>query len=261
MKYCLNDTLSKEYLKRADQIKIKYKDRNMILEYMNQFQDKEYIIDCFNVNDIDWKQMKQFSDLSNQNVVLCLDNINLLRQCLTSGIKGYLGYPISTFWERNAVKFLGVEYVRLDTSLFFEMDNVKKAGIKVRAVPNIAYNDPYPHQDGVVGTWIRPEDVETIYGEYIDVIEFEDCDKDKESALYRIYAEDKKWDEDLSFIITNLDYHTLNRLIESRVSTARLNCGHKCQKTGVCNICYRVLTLASPDSVKAFQEKYKALQD
>lgn len=86
---------------------------------------------------------------------------------------------------------MGACYVRLDAPLFFDLPNVKKIGIPIRAVPNVAYNDGLDRTDGVCGTWIRPEDLEA-YGEYIDAVEFEDSDLKKEQAMYRIYAEDKE---------------------------------------------------------------------
>ena len=65
--------------------------------------------------------------------------------------------------------------------MFFEMDEVKKFGVPVRAVPNVAHLNDIPTKNGIYGTWIRPEDLE-LYNDYITYIEFEDCDIKKESA-------------------------------------------------------------------------------
>ena len=97
-----------------------------------------------------------------------------------NGLEYYIGYPVVSFFELNALKELGVCYVRLDNELFFQLDKVKKCGVPVRAVPNVAYIDGLRRENGILGTWIRPEDIESIYGEYITAIEFEDCDRTKE---------------------------------------------------------------------------------
>ena len=54
--------------------------------------------------------------------------------------------------------------------------------------PNIAYYGYIPRENGIIGFWVRPEDV-SYYEPYIDVFEFEDCDIKREQALYRVYAE------------------------------------------------------------------------
>ena len=46
-------------------------------------------------------------------------------------------------------------------------------------MPNVAYYAFIPREDGVCGSWIRPEDL-NLYEPFIDVIEFEDCDVKKE---------------------------------------------------------------------------------
>ena len=65
------------------------------------------------------------------------------------------------------------------------MDKVKKVcgDVEIYAIVDMASNDSlFERPNGVVGIWIRPEDVE-LYDEYIDVIEFSDCDLKKEQAL------------------------------------------------------------------------------
>jgi hypothetical protein len=155
----------------------------------------------------------------------------------------YWGYPISTYYDLRALKELGVAYVRLDAPLFFEMDEVKKFGIPVRAVPNMACLGEIPTKNGIYGTWIRPDDVE-LYEDYIACLEFEDCDTNREGVLYRIYAEQKVWGGPLSMLVSNLVSDAENHLISQDGTKIRLNCGQKCQKRGGCYICERVLRLA-----------------
>ena len=52
-------------------------------------------------------------------------------------------------------------------------DELARVQAKMEGVgsPN---NDGLPHDNGVVGTWIRPEDLHGIYADYVDAVEFDD---------------------------------------------------------------------------------------
>ena len=55
MKYCLSSNQTKEYLDKADEIMVKYKDREIIFDLIEKYPNKCIIIDCYEVDDIDWK--------------------------------------------------------------------------------------------------------------------------------------------------------------------------------------------------------------
>ena len=146
---------------------------------------------------------------------------------------------------------MGACYARLDAPLFFDLPRVKEVGVPIRIVPNVAYIDGLDRIDGVCGTWVRPEDMDA-YAEYVDAVEFEDCDQKKEAAMYRIYAEDKNWPTDLGLLITNLNHTGTNRMIRSDASQSRISCGQRCQENNSCRLCYRMLDIANPDMVKKY---------
>jgi hypothetical protein len=179
-------------------------------------------------------------------------------ECKKLNVPFYWGYPVSTYYDLRALKELGVAYVRLDAPLFFEMDEVKKFGIPVRAVPNVACLGEIPTKNGIYGTWIRPDDVE-LYEDYVACLEFEDCDMKKEGALYKIYAVDHVWGGPLSLIINGIDTNAENYLIAKEATASRLFCKQRCQKNGKCRICYRALRLADQvllqDYVNKIQEE------
>ena len=117
----------------------------------------------------------------------------------------YYRYPISTFMEANSLHDLGAYSIILAPPLTHMLDDVKYLRFpEVRMIANIAYHAYIPRQNGIIGGYIRPEDVEA-YEEYIDVFEFEDCDKAKEEALYRVYVEQKNWPSNLNNLIKFLD--------------------------------------------------------
>ena len=253
MKYCLNSRQDSAYLQKADEIKVEYRDKDSIPTIIERYPGKRIILMCYFNEVLDWKEIKKWNILSRNNFMLCLSSVAYAKDCKENNIPFYMGYPVKTYYELRALKDLGVSYVRLGEPLFFEMDVIKTFGIPVRAIPNVAYIDGLPREDGVCGTWIRPEDLD-LYEDYVEVIEFEDADMKKEQAMFRIYAEQKNWPGDLSMIITNLNHIGLNRIIVPNIAEKRLICGQRCQKSSNCKLCYRALTLAVPEKIKDYME-------
>ena len=252
MKYCLHSRLTDEYLQKANEIKVEYRDRKTIPDLIEKYPKAIIILEEDLAGEqFDWKEIDLWNKLAQGRLIICLAAIYNAEQCKKYNVKFYVGYPVKTLYELNGLKNLGVCYVRLDAPLFFRMNVVKAAGVPIRLIPNLAYGDGLPREDGVCGTWVRPEDID-IYDAYVDVVEFTDCDINKEQALYRIYAEQKVWPGELGMIITNLNYSASNRMILPEVAEKRLNCGHKCQENERCKICYRALSLANRDLIKDY---------
>jgi hypothetical protein len=255
MKYCLSSRNQRDYLSKADEIKVEYRDRKEIPDLFERYPEATIILQCFFYEeDLEWDNIKLWNNLSRGKFMLALSNIEDIAECKRLNVPFYYGFPVKTFYELNALKKLGVSYVRLDAPIFFEMDKVKSLGIPVRAVANVAYNDGLPREDGVCGVWIRPEDVET-YEPYVSVIEFEDADPRNERALYRLYAEKKRWPGDLGMIITNFNHLGVNRLILPEVAEKRLNCAQKCQSGSACKIYYRAVDLADVEKLREYRDK------
>lgn len=252
MRVCLSSRQIPQYLKKADEIKVAYRDRDSIFDLIEEYPAATIVLDC-NTDNIDWKMLEKYKILAKNRFIVCVNSINALRQANACGLRRYFGYPVSSFWELQALKTFDVEYILLDMELFFQMTNVKSYGIKIRAIPNLAYNDALPHQDGICGQWIRPEDLNGCYAEYIDTIEFADCDIKKEQALYRIYMEEKTWTTDLGIIITNLNVNVTNRMLTDALGPTRLNCNQKCLKGGHCKVCYHEFFLANTERITEYK--------
>lgn len=256
MKYCLSSRQSAEYLKKADEIKVKYRDRDIIYDFSQKYPTATIILEMpLDGIEVNWTEITNYMRVTEGRLILCLANLNDIPQCQTLNIKYYYGFPIGTFYELNALKNLGVCYVRLAPPAFFKMDKVKELKVAVRGVPNIAYDAYMPQPNGIFGSWIRPEDLD-LYENYIDIIEFEDCDLAKERALYRIYKEDKAWPGELNMLISNFNYPGLNRLIPPTILTQRrLICGQKCQEGSACRLCENYIKLAQEDFIKDIAQK------
>ncbi len=246
MKVCLSSRQDKNYLAAANEIKVQFRDRKSIPDLIMDYPDATIILENPTDEVFDWEELKRWNVLSKERLVLCVKDPAQFLAAKSANIKVYFGWIITDFETLNTVVDMGACYVRVGGSLFFDLDRVIATGAHVRAVPNIAFDDGLVREDGVAGTWIRPEDLEA-YGSYIEAIEFADCDLKKEQALYRIYMEQKAWPGDLGMIVTGLNHIGVNRMIHPDIAERRMNCRQKCKSGGACRICYRLLTLANPD--------------
>lgn len=115
-------------------------------------------------------------------------------------------------------------YLFLGAPLSFNLNKIKtKYKIPIRLCPNLAYDAYIPRDNGIYGTWIRPEDVE-IYADFVDVLEFVCDNLTTESALLRIYQEQKYWPGNLNLLLTNLNVNVDNRVIPEDIGKIRANC-------------------------------------
>lgn len=263
MKLCVHSNQDPKYLDWADQIIFKYKDRDLIPDFIEKYPGKQIILQCYNEEntpkeELDWVGFVDYEILSRGNFCLAIRDIEIATMCNQLDMDFYFIYPIQSYEELFNVLNLNAKYVRLGSPLFFDLDNVKKAypTAKIRIVPNIAYDDLYPRENGVLGTWIRPDDL-MFYDQYVDTIEFEDITIDKERALINIYWEQRKWPGQLDTLITNFDYPAANYLISSDLTERRLNCRQRCLSGSKCSICYTFLNLANTELI----EQYKKAKD
>lgn len=253
MKCCLNSHQTPEYLNKADELRILYKDRHKIIDFVEIYPNKTIILDMKGYDGlIEWDNIKRYKIITQNNFIIALNSLTDISFCKKENIKFYWNFPVNTFYDLKALKRLGAEYALIESPIFHDMAAAAEIGIKLRVVPNVAYYAFIPREDGVCGSWIRPEDL-CLYESFIDVIEFEDCDLKKEQALYRIYFEQKAWPGDLGMIITNLNYPGVNRMIPQELTAKRMTCGQRCQSGSHCRLCYRYLDLANPELL----EKYK----
>ena len=164
------------------------------------------------------------------------------------GLQFYHQAPLHTFQELRDLQAAGVSEVILGAPLFFQLDSVQKnfPTLQIRAIANIALPEgSMAYHNGVCGTWIRPEDIE-LYNCYISTIEFRGVTQSQEQALFRIYAQQKKWAGQLNDLILDMDHPATNRLIPSSLAEVRINCKQRCMENNNCHLCQRTLDMANP---------------
>ena len=253
MKFCLSSKQAPEYLIKSDEIKIPYKDKNKIIDFVEKYPEKTIILDLKGYNGlIEWDDIKRYNKMTHENFLIALSNLSDVNKCKSENIKFYWNFPIDSFYDLQSLKYLGAAYAIIQAPLTHDIEQAANIGIPLRLIPNIAYYAFIPKKDGVCGGWVRPEDLE-LYIPYIAAIEFDDCDIKKEQALYRIYAEQKTWPGDLETIITNLNYPGKNRMLPREMTEKRMSCKQKCQSGNNCKLCYRYLNLANPELLKQYK--------
>lgn len=194
---------------------------------IKQYPDKEYIVELDQINDNAlWNYISICNEKLNGNLYVKLYNLKGAPTCKEKGLKFFYAYPASSFYELRGLKDLGVSYVYITAPIFFDMDTVKSVEIPVRLIPNICYDSYIPHDNGVCGQWVRPEDQEIYEKVGCEVVEFINdlASKEKEEALYRIYAERKEWPGEMDNIFINFNYPALNRMVPPDLALVRLNC-------------------------------------
>lgn len=260
MHYCLSSHVGQEYLKKADEIKVNYNKLDSILDLFEINPNATFILSIsskVDKNTIKWTEIENYNIMTQNKLVIATDSFDIMDACKALNIKFFYSIPVNSFYDLKALVDYGCCDVRIDAPLTHMLDKLEDIDITIRMSPNIAYYAYIPRKDGVIGSWVRPEDIE-IYEEYVDVFEFEDCDKKKEEALYRIYAENKRWLGLVGDLITNLNYTATNRLILPEFGQLRAFCGQKCARGLRCNACYRMLNLADPDKIEKIKAKIES---
>lgn len=254
----------KEYLDKADEIKVSWSNINYIPELKKTYSHTRILLKMEAnhpyLDGPDWEYVEMlnrmcgdafwFEVLSDDQVEYCAKkNIN----CLLSG-------AFSSFYELLRATKLGVKQVRIAPPLTHYLHCFETLPIEVRVTANEAWTIPGKDWDGLKGGWFRPEDL--YQEEAIDICEFHsDGDDTRERALYRIYAEKHEWPGQLGLIIHNLgSINIVNRLIPDNLHMRRRACGQKCFTGSACHLCEQYAEIATEEFANKVKEIVKKVE-
>ena len=233
---------------------MQYRDRDRLIDYTQEFSDKSFILHIpKDAETIDWTLYQAYSD--KVNFMLCIDNLNLAKQCKEYNIKFYWSYPIFTWYELQGLIALEPCYIMLNAPLSFSLDKVKQiTDIPIRLCPNLAYDAYIPRENGIYGTWVRPEDIDT-YGAYVDTFEFITDDLGKESTLLHIYKDNGNWPGNLNLLFTNFNVNVDNRAIPEEIGKTRTTCGQRCMSGMTsCHFCETAIKFSNAIRAKHYKD-------
>ena len=233
-------------MEQADQIIVPHGKFPILLDICEKFSDKDIILDVPEDSTVEYRTVAMCAEQLKEGAELYvrLHKVNIyldVAQCRKHNVKFFYSEPVKTFYELSALRDLGVSYVYVDAPLFFDMDEVKKAGVPVRLVPNRCYpRGSVPHANGLHGTWIRPEKLD-IYEPYAETAEFLFDTAKQELTLFKVYFEDKAWPADMDTLYYGFNMHLDNRLVYEGLDEMRLTCKQKCETPRMsCLMCNKV---------------------
>ena len=255
MKYCLSARQSKEYLEKADEILVEWRDNDAILDILEINPKASIVLRIpldVNLTSEEWDRVAQYYIMTQKRFKVMLSTINV-SECRKRNIPFFLNHPVYTGWEANALIFMGVSSIYIAGQLAHQLDFVKTLPVEIRILVNSA-TAPFGYKP-LMGGWIRPEDIEKV-SDAIDVCEFTYRDRRDEQALYRVYAEKHEWAGELYMIIKDIEDKTImNRMIPPEFQERRNNCGMRCQSGGHCHLCETITYLANPDILRPVKEQ------
>ena len=238
MIYSVHSHQSDDILEQADEIK--FLSSTNFYDIAEKYPDKKFVLEVDkSITEEGWLGIAAAA--SEYDITVCLDALELAQECIKRGFKFYWKYPITSYYELRGLIDLGVSQVFLGAPLYFDLPFISRLGVPIRLCANQCYFDSIPREDGVCGTYIRPEDVD-IYDKYIETIEFL-APKEKEATLFKIYK-NKVWKGNLDILLNNFNWNVDNRIIPEQFGEARVQCRQSCQGHGSCKLCYSAIKLA-----------------
>ena len=236
MRYCVNGRQPFSVIKKADEIKFSYNDKDRIFDLIDDYADKTIILDVPG-QESDWNNWKLYNEKFKE-FFIALHDLRRADEFNAAGIKWYWAYPITAFYEYKIISVFNPSYVVIGPPLSFDLIKIMN-DIPVRMVANVARPAYLPDDgsDGICGQWVRPEDVH-VYEPVVQCLEFDECANLKEEeTLLHIYQEQKTWPGNLNLLIKRLNYNVDNRALDSELAAARIKCGQSCMSRGTCHLC------------------------
>ena len=260
MKYCLSARQTKEYRQKADELIIDWKDNEVILDFLQEYPNTTFTLNCFPREQVDWTVVQSYNKLLGNRFQICLESEEDIYLTKKIGVNFFLMFFVRDFYTFYRYKALGVNAIRITAPLTHQLNDILqiKSSVKIRVFPNIIGLKPFNGCSGLTGGWFRPEDFYKL-DNIIDVAEFSpDIPIRREQALYRIYAEQHEWAGEVDMIIDDFDIpKILNRMIPPEFQERRSNCRQKCLYSNSCHYCEIIKLLTNPDFMRPIKEKIK----
>ena len=270
MRYCVSGRQPYSVLKKADEIKVAYADRDRILDFVEKIPDKTIILEVPG-DEMDWTTWSMYNDKFNE-FYIALHKLERWKEFAEAGIKWYWPYPVTSFYELGHLVSMKPAYIMIGPPLSFDLDTVFNQlyiddsvnQIPLRMVVNVARPKYLPKvwsgETGICGQWVRPEDA-AIYSTRIQCFEFENVDLKQEETLLHVYKENQNWPGNLNLLIQELNFNVDNRAIPEELGERRMTCGQRCWSNSTCHLCHGALKFADQLRKEKYRRDAKAVID
>ena len=236
MKYCINARQPISVIKKADEVNLEWKDREYLPQLIIDAPGIKVNLEVPENTHASYKTIQNFIQ-EGANISLQLENLMNKKECQEYGIPFFLKQPFYDFWSINNAIINGVSELKIAGSLFFDLEAISNFDIPIRLVANLAVpNTNFIGDDGIKGTYIRPEDIQ-YYEKYVKIIEFWSETLKEEETLLKIYKEEQNWPGNLNKIIHNLKISVDNRGLPEEFGQIRMTCKHRCMRNHTCKFC------------------------
>lgn len=281
MKYCINYQKNFPYYDMVDEVNLKYEENfgMVLMEFLQeneQFQNKVLNICLETMEDV-----KNLCGGFGLSAVAALGSkfpnvwikIRLPYEMLEQdpheleifekhSLPIYFKKYINNWDELHGILKLGVSDVYITEDLGFELIEVSKLAhsycAQVRVFPNVTQS-AWVNTPSIKTFFLRPEDL-PMCENCVDVVEFWNYE-DKLKTLFKIYAIDKKWPDQLGYIIQGFKVELDSRHLLPEFIQPRLSCGKKCIKGKHCSLCERAIDLANILDEKGLILNYMQVED
>lgn len=245
MKYCVSGRQPYSVLRKSDEVRVQWRDRERIMDFIEQVPDITVILEIdrdAEITDREWATLEMYAD--KLDFYVAIQNLHIHQEVKEHGLRFYWPYPITSYYELRGIIALGPSYLLLGVPLCFDLEAVRTiTNIPLRLIANTSY-DPYiPRENGICGQWVRPEDVPA-YEKYISVLEFVDANLTKEATLLHVYKDNGTWPGNLNLLFDNFNFNVDNRAIPEDLGERRMNCRQRCMRDGVCHRCFSAIQFA-----------------
>lgn len=252
MRYCVSGRQPYSVMKRADEIKVNYNDKDRIMDFVEKIPDKTIILDVPG-DESDWATWAMYDEKFDE-FYIALHNLHRHKEFADHGIKWYWPYPITSYYELNMITKLNPGYLMIGPPLSFDIARVatqayapsSAIAIPLRMVCNNARPAYLPElgtlTENMCGQFVRPEDV-PLY-EQVRCFEFDNSDLKQEEVMLHVYKENQTWPGNLNLLIKNLNFNVDNRAIPDEFGKSRVACGQRCYSTSSCHLCHTALMFA-----------------
>lgn len=251
MKFSIDGRQPFSVLKRAEEIKVVYKDKDRLMDFIEKIPNKNIVLEISpEVEEVNIDELLMYKEKF-AGFCVAIHRLNQFMLYRDNNIDWYWPYPVTTYYELQHLFRLHPTYILLGAPLTFDLEKIKEIApedVKFRMVVNDAaprYLNTPMYRVNVDGSYVRPEDV-NLYSDYIDTMEFEINygDYKKEETLLDIYKSGI-WPGNLNLLINNFNVDIDNRIIPETFGETRINCGQRCMRNKTCRFCENATTLSS----------------
>lgn len=237
MRYCISARQPISVVKKADEVNLDWKDREYLPQLIVDAPNIKINLEVPNGANVPYKTIQDFIK-EGANISLQLENLLNKKECEEYNIPFFQKQYLNDFWSINNAVKNGVSELKIAGSLYFDLEAISNFNVPIRLIANLAVpnNSNFIDEDGIKGTYVRPEDIQ-YYEQYVKIIEFYSENLKQEETLLKIYKEDQNWPGNLNKLIYNLKTPVDNRGLPEEFGQIRMTCKHRCMRNHTCKFC------------------------